>query len=61
MVESLLLLTEWHPRSYHFPDDDPTEECCLPSGKDNSDGSDLPDGSTESSLEPAYRSDRMCW
>jgi len=26
MVESLLLLTEWHPRNYHFPDDDPPED-----------------------------------
>ena len=26
MVESLLLLTEWHPRNYHFPDDDTVEE-----------------------------------
>jgi len=24
-VESLLLLTEWHARSYHFPDDDPPD------------------------------------
>lgn len=26
MVESLLLLTEWHARNYHFPDDDSLEE-----------------------------------
>jgi hypothetical protein len=32
MVESLLLLTEWHPRSYHFPDDDPIDEPYTPSG-----------------------------
>ena len=32
MVESLLLLTEWHPRNYHFPDDDPAEEQYVPSG-----------------------------
>jgi hypothetical protein len=62
MVESLLLLTEWHPRNYHFPDDDLTEEQCVPSG------ANLPtyltfslENQMESSLEPAYRSDRMCW
>jgi hypothetical protein len=32
MVESLLLLTEWHPRNYHFPDDDPADEQYIPSG-----------------------------
>jgi hypothetical protein len=32
MVESLLLLTEWHPRNYHFPDDEPTEDFYIPSG-----------------------------
>jgi len=33
MVESLLLLTEWHPRNYHFPEDDPAEEQYIPPGK----------------------------
>lgn len=33
MVESLLLLTEWHPRNYHFPDDDLTDEQHVPSGE----------------------------
>ena len=33
MVESLLLLTEWHPRNYHFPDDDLIEEQLVPSGE----------------------------
>jgi hypothetical protein len=62
MVESLLLLTEWHPRNYHFPDDDPAEEQHVPSGilPDGEVGS-WSDNRTESSLEPAYRSDRMCW
>ena len=32
MIESLLLLTEWHPRHYHFPDDDLGEEQDIPSG-----------------------------
>ena len=32
MVESLLLLTEWHPRNYHFPDDDSVDEPFIPSG-----------------------------
>jgi len=32
MVESLLLLTEWHPRNYHFPDDETTEDYYVPSG-----------------------------
>lgn len=33
MVESLLLLTEWHPRNYHFPEDDPTEQY-IPAGNE---------------------------
>jgi hypothetical protein len=32
MVESLLLLTEWHPRNFHFPDDDAEEERRVASG-----------------------------
>jgi hypothetical protein len=63
MVESLLLLTEWHPRNYHFPDDEPTEDFYIPSGfvPMGTLRIDKLDNKAESSLEPAYRSDRMCW
>jgi hypothetical protein len=33
MVESLLLLTEWHARNYHFPDDDSLDEQWSSTGK----------------------------
>ncbi|KAL2760885.1 hypothetical protein ACRALDRAFT_1027502 [Sodiomyces alcalophilus JCM 7366] len=71
-IESLMILTEWHPRALHFPPEEAIDELILPSY----DGSDL--GITdengnqrlsagiggrriESWLEPAWRSDRMCW
>jgi len=71
-VESLMILTEWHPRGLHFPPAEATDELMLPSyeGSDNfstdEDGNQrLPNGvggkRIESWLEPAWRSDRMCW
>ncbi|KAI9835029.1 MAG: hypothetical protein M1838_005401, partial [Thelocarpon superellum] len=71
-VESLLLLTEWHPRALHFPPGDDGDELVV---KDDlslqQDGSDNGQGvrdqrgiggrRIESWLEPAWRSDRMCW
>jgi hypothetical protein len=71
-VESLMILTEWHPRALHFPPAEATDELMLPSyiAADTASNSDddpnrLP-GSVggrriESWLEPAWRSDRMCW
>lgn len=71
-VESLMILTEWHPRALHFPPAEATDELMLPSyeAQDNystdEDGDHkLPGGvggkRIESWLEPAWRSDRMCW
>lgn len=67
-----MILTEWHPRALHFPPADATDELMLPSydGLDNystdEDGNRRPPGAVggrriESWLEPAWRSDRMCW
>ena len=61
-VESLMILTEWHPRGLHFPPRDAEYEVVPPSYP-------VPDEKTngvggkkfESWLEPAWRSDRMCW
>lgn len=70
-VESLMILTEWHPRALHFPPADATDELMLPSYdtpdsySTDEDGSRRPAGiggkRIESWLEPAWRSDRMCW
>ncbi|KAH7113897.1 hypothetical protein B0J11DRAFT_511400 [Dendryphion nanum] len=66
-VESLMLLTEWHPRALHFPPGDDDDELVLPDEVDsgNGGGSDLYKGvggqRIDSWLEPCWRSDRMCW
>ncbi|KAL2201093.1 hypothetical protein P885DRAFT_65386 [Corynascus similis CBS 632.67] len=69
-IESLMILTEWHPRALHFPPNEATDELMLPSYDPPSPGAF---GGTkkpsagfggrriESWLEPAWRSDRMCW
>jgi len=68
-VESLMLLTEWHPRALHFPPGDDGDELVAP---DNPFEDDMPGiGPAENSkdggqridswLEPCWRSDRMCW
>ncbi|KAJ4351821.1 zinc finger transcriptional activator [Didymosphaeria variabile] len=70
-VESLMLLTEWHPRALHFPPGDDDDELVLP---DDSFEADIPANATaaehlkgesgqriDSWLEPCWRSDRMCW
>lgn len=68
-IESLMILTEWHPRALHFPPDEAIDELMLPS-RDGPIGDDegglRPGGNVggrriESWLEPAWRSDRMCW
>ncbi|KAI9837359.1 MAG: hypothetical protein M1819_000434 [Sarea resinae] len=70
-VESLMLLTEWHPRALHFPPGDDADELIIkddPSGPEI--GQDASAGTAPgglggrrmgSWLEPAWRSDRMCW
>jgi hypothetical protein len=71
-IESLMMLTEWHPRALHFPPAEATDELMLPSyevsdtySTDDEAGTRLPRGvggkRIESWLEPAWRSDRMCW
>ena len=70
-ASSLLLLSDFHPRSMHFPPTGDDEEIMAPSAespKDNSfvpnEGSETPTGggSTLSGwTEPALRSDRMTW
>ncbi|KAG9242958.1 hypothetical protein BJ878DRAFT_554005 [Calycina marina] len=74
-IESLMILTEWHPRALHFPPAEATDELMSPS-YDGSDtysnvdetGNRPPSGiggiggrRIEGWLEPAWRSDRMCW
>ncbi|KAK0128594.1 hypothetical protein ONS95_000558 [Cadophora gregata] len=71
-IESLMILTEWHPRALHFPPAEATDELMLPSydasdtySTDEEGVGRLPRGvggkRIESWLEPAWRSDRMCW
>ncbi|KAF2838173.1 hypothetical protein M501DRAFT_857119 [Patellaria atrata CBS 101060] len=72
-IESLMLLTEWHPRALHFPPSDDDDELVTP---DIVALAGLNEGSTteaqdepkavggqriNSWLEPCWRSDRMCW
>ncbi|CAI6310800.1 unnamed protein product [Periconia digitata] len=69
-VESLMLLTEWHPRALHFPPGDDDDEL-VPT--DDVFGGEMPaepgapnlEGESgqriDSWLEPCWRSDRMCW
>ena len=71
-IESLMILTEWHPRALHFPPEEAIDELMLPS-RDlrmsvsmDDDAAVRPGGGVggqriESWLEPAWRSDRMCW
>ena len=68
-IESLMILTEWHPRALHFPPDEAIDELLLPSYDSlNLDGDSNQRANAgfggkriESWLEPAWRSDRMCW
>lgn len=70
-IESLMILTEWHPRALHFPPAEAIDELMVPTydnmqPADGTDGTNQPAVSmggrrVESWLEPAWRSDRMCW
>ncbi|EFQ25295.1 hypothetical protein CGRA01v4_06320 [Colletotrichum graminicola] len=71
-IESLMILTEWHPRALHFPPAEAIDELMLPSyeGSDlistDENGNQRPSANIggkrlDSWLEPAWRSDRMCW
>ena len=68
-VESLMLLTEWHPRSLHFPPDDDDTELML---NDMAPKTDVEDVNADAAkgiggqridtwLRPAWKSDRICW
>ncbi|MCJ1393524.1 hypothetical protein MMC18_006399 [Xylographa bjoerkii] len=64
-VESLLLLSEWHPRSMHFPPGDDSDEIIVPllseidvtEAQISASSGNIYSGWTE----PALRSDKMCW
>ncbi|KAH6976127.1 hypothetical protein BKA56DRAFT_488934 [Ilyonectria sp. MPI-CAGE-AT-0026] len=72
-IESLMILTEWHPRALHFPPSEATDELVLPMAEGLMAGMDPDEDANgtlgqsfggkriESWLEPAWRSDRMCW
>lgn len=70
-VESLMLLTEWHPRALHFPPGDDDDELIPPEdpieevAPQNGPAPELFKGAggqrIDSWLEPCWRSDRMCW
>ncbi|CCU75203.1 Fungal Zn binuclear cluster domain containing protein/C6 transcription factor [Blumeria hordei DH14] len=74
-IESLMILTEWHPRALNFPPVDAIDELMIP-GSDGREGYAVDEETgpnqsrtvrgiggkrIESWLEPAWRSDRMCW
>lgn len=69
-IESLMILTEWHPRALHFPPAEAIDELMIPAydsippaGLDGNSHPAISMGGrrVESWLEPAWRSDRMCW
>ncbi|QIW94839.1 hypothetical protein AMS68_000357 [Peltaster fructicola] len=68
-VESLMLLTEWHPRAMHFPPDEADDELMAPASPSATSENELTDDGVkgiggqrmDSWLEPCWRSDRMCW
>ncbi|KAK3357291.1 hypothetical protein B0T25DRAFT_452221 [Lasiosphaeria hispida] len=69
-IESLMILTEWHPRALHFPPSEAIDELLLPSYESQNlmdeEGNQRPSAGVggrriDSWLEPAWRSDRMCW
>ena len=70
-IESLMILTEWHPRALHFPPSEATDELMLPDYSEKPTSSDDDPNRNlgagfggkrlEGWLEPAWRSDRMCW
>ena len=68
-VQSLILLTEWHPRAMHFPPDEMDEELMIPDERLPTPDFVDPNGThkgiggqrMDAWLEPCWRSDRMCW
>nr|POF18614.1 putative transferase caf17, mitochondrial [Quercus suber] len=67
-VESLVLITEWHPRAMHFPPEEDDEELMIPDERvltpdvnDNDPTVGIGGQRMDAWLEPCWRSDRMCW
>lgn len=65
-VEALLLISEWHPRSLHFPPEtDGWDDDLIPSAprnhESNEAGSAPASRWVEDMIEPARRSDQMSW
>ena len=64
-AHSLLLLSEWHPRSMHFPPGDDSDEIIVPLLSETTVTEDqISDSSNKiyaGWTEPALRSDKMCW
>ena len=66
-IESLLLITEWHPRALHFPPENDGWDSALAPNADDTYGSAKRSEDThlirwrEEVFEPAKRSDRMSW
>lgn len=65
-IESLLMISEWHPRSLHFPPEMDGWDCDLMvENPENQSRADSDDTSTnrwlEDMIEPAKRSDQMSW
>ncbi|KAJ5347226.1 Fungal transcriptional regulatory protein [Penicillium brevicompactum] len=65
-VEALLLISEWHPRSLHFPPEtDGWDDDLIPSAPkyhESSESNSAPAGRwVEDMIEPARRSDQMSW
>nr|POF13963.1 putative transferase caf17, mitochondrial [Quercus suber] len=67
-VESLVLITEWHPRAMHFPPEEDDEELMIPDERiltpdlnDSDPSVGIGGQRMDAWLEPCWRSDRMCW
>lgn len=68
-VESLVLLTEWHPRAMHFPPDEDDDDLMVPDqafgtptiGSEDGMPKGIGGHRMDAWLEPCWRSDRMCW
>lgn len=62
---SLLLLSDWHPRSMHFPPGDDGDDIVLPLPPESESREalvfTLPGNPHAGWTEPALRSDKMCW
>ena len=68
-IESLLLLSDFHPRSMHFPPGDDGDDILVPAevhpvmtqGSRSHDMPSFGESTVAGWSEPALRSDRMCW